>query len=296
MVRVVVFVSGIALARLTGGVDEPAVVLMASGYHHYSEITRHEPHATQIVQGLNRVVVPIYGRPVIEFKAPCASGTCPAIPEPGKTPNLTEVIAESAMRKACIAPATLKECTTNGTELGQPLYNLYLRFTGPWKVTSMIDCYGGYPEQRDALPHYNYLKPKDSLTVRFDEAREYGNSMVFYADVEPDDVQRLMKIESEYIKLDAFDLQAGNGLCQRLAGLGGSTSCVVVAIRNRANNPVLSKGGPDPHFAPLFTLLQAPPSYEDLWLPFSVAGEACPKTSGGGCCGLAGCSSGYVTK
>jgi hypothetical protein len=307
MVRVVVYVTGIALAQFSPNANEPAIVVVASGHHDYASDlgTTHQEHATTVEQG-DRKPVPMPGGviPLIELTAPCPSGDCTIAP-PRRIADLDELLgAWARMREDCTSSDRVRaECRDGGN---RSLANMHLTFSGDWKVDATIDCYGGYGMPRSRLALHNFVRAKEAWTVHYtDDPVDLGNSIVFFTDVEDDrivegQIRDLMALNTDPgnpgtyqdVHLDVLESSDDDPFCAELQGFRGPAKCVVVAIRNAAESSTLYLGGADTHFAPLYTLLQAPPTVDGLWLPVALGAPACP--GGGGCCGLRGCIAGKV--
>jgi len=311
MIRVFVFVTGIALAQFSG--RDNATVWVVTGYTDIAEFQQHvTEHNASIEQGSPREQIQpdtSMGPVVLELTAPCA-GPCPAIAAPPRIADLDRLLdGNVTVKPGCrddpgrtvdALRGSLRDgCWITWQGMRKPLVNTLVRFKGSWKVDATIDCYGPYPSPRDVLLSTNFLRPNNAWDPLFPAAQQVGNSMVFYTDIQDDPshttLNALLRINGgSSSDLEIIHPSADNGLCARLGGIGAPDECVVLTIRNKSENS-LYHGGGDPHFAGLYALLLldgSPIRLEKAPLPISLEAPVCP--GGGGCCFLAGCVGGRM--
>lgn len=300
MVRVFVYVTGIALTQFSSKPGDPAIVVVANGKHTFHEVSVPHPHTVTVAQGQIEVTegstglkvvkpneVPFASDrpPVVAFTAGCGGKTCPAILPPSdlKIANLNEILRTPGIGidDACDEPAEAKGCG---------MINAYLSFRGPWHVVATVDCYRGYPAVKPKLPELNFVRPRESWSVRYtDKAREIGNSIVFYADVEESELATLMKVNDDSVALQVFVSSEEDPFCDEM--YGSPAKCAAIAVRNHADSTAYL-GGADPHFLPIYSLLDT--DVTEVWLPITLDHPKTFCTGGYGCCGYPGCDNGYV--
>lgn len=294
MIRVFVYVTGIALGQFSGG--DTATLLMLAGHNHYEEFDGlHAHHNVKIQYNNPRAEYDVQAPlpPVIRVGLPCSG--CTGIKPPPGIANLAELIPNATIEPDCLDASKFRASGTRcALESGELLMSAHVTVTGPWQVAGVLDCYGKYSEKRNRLPKVGFVHPHRAWQLKGKTEFELGNSMLFYADVEdvPEEelIDNLLQINGKAVDLTVIE-GGVDDTCARLGGHGSPDRCVVVAIRNSAADSSYLGGG-DPHFAALYTVLKDRPPLDDVWLPLALEGPACPK--GGGCCRLEGCIAAYV--
>jgi hypothetical protein len=276
MIRVFVFVTGIALGQFSMHPGDPAIVLVARGQH--AAVAGHKEllHSVDVVQGGNQQSVAGTsgpGIPRLSFEVGC-NGKCPLIVGPTHLAALREVLGrgpgELKLRRECsefkqLVPA--RGTTRCVGPNGEPLVNAHVTFSGPWNVASTIDCGSDYPDPARALSKLAFGPATATFTATSPEAQEFGNSMMFFVDVPSEKAGTVFRVDGEPVALDVTEKVNADLSCRQLGGPGSPTHCAVVAIRNRASGTVgshvdgtlglpSSRQDPaDPHFAALYSLL-----------------------------------------
>ncbi len=284
MIRVYIYVAGLVLYQFSGDGSVPPKALLAAGGYDHPGLAHVCPHEMEIEVGPGADTVTGTAA-AIRFTVPGKAQMAPSMPA---IPSLNELAIEARVRKDCNEFDHLERCVIPGTR--QAALNGLLEFVGNWSSMALTDCDTGYPFEFEDTIRHDFVRATRAWELRTKppgRTSAFANAVLFYADV---DSAADLAVSDQGLasKLEVATAEE----CRDLPGFPESaTGCIMMIVRNGPSD-LAPQGGGDLHFVSLYSLLEDPPSTDEIWLPIKVGGTVCG--GGGGTAGLIRCVGGRV--
>jgi len=290
MIKVYVFITGLALYQFssTGG---PTTVIFPSGGYDYPGFTHIPAHSLTVLAG---DYVPVNNLPSSlesTLTVACPSGGCSAIKVPDNIPQLADLL-DGKM------PVVKSKCATLGTgadchpwDLTVKGRNGILQLSGNWSAEALTDCQGSYPYKLGPFVDLNYVRAAQSQELMFNDTtrKPTVNTVLFTTTIGSMDE---LTVSDTALKA-ALDRKTS--LCNALPHFkeSGASGCSVVLIRSGEDHDAYVSGEADVHFAALYSLLENQLGPAGRWLPTAQEWRVCKKIGGGGA-GMSHCTGASV--
>lgn len=294
MIKVYIFITGLALYQFASSPGKTSYVILPSGHFDFPGLSHSAAHEIKVLSGDKAKEVVGLTLPLeAKFEVACPVGGCSKITEPEKIPSLVDLLGHDGiipkLKPGCTVFDGGKTCHPQGMKV--PGRNGLLAFTGNWKVKALTDCGGSaYPETDGPFVKMNYVRAGKSWELFFDDLgklRPVVNTVLFTAEVE-----KIEDLQISNAELVAQLASAKLTICEHLPDFSDSaaTQCAAILVRNGNNEPYI--GGGDRHFVGLYALLDNKLEPAKLWLPIASTENVCK--GGGGTGGLSFCAGGRL--